>query len=200
MAGPVKKPPLGLLTDTITYLEMMERPGRPPLPIPAGKLALMRVERCPVPFYRYLYDTVGEPWVWFERRLWSDKKLAATLAQPETEVTALYVAGVPAGYFEIDRRPDGNVQLAYFGLAPDFIERGLGAWFMRAAVDQAWLHPDAKRFWVHTCTYDHPRALGAYQKAGFQVYRQQPVEFTDPRLLGALRRDHPHPKLPPLPT
>ncbi|MDB5408161.1 MAG: family N-acetyltransferase, partial [Rhodospirillales bacterium] len=64
----------GKLEDVITYLEMTSRPPRPKLPTPAGTLALMRAERCTVSFYRYLYNTVGEPWVWFERRKWSDER------------------------------------------------------------------------------------------------------------------------------
>ena len=59
------------LSDTVTYLEMTAKPVRPPTPIPAAKLALMWAERCTVSFYRYLYDVVGEPWLWYERRLWS---------------------------------------------------------------------------------------------------------------------------------
>ena len=68
---------------------------------------------------------------------------------------------------------------------------------MREAVDAAWQH-NPKRVWVHTCTYDHPRALGVYQRAGFVVYRREPVIFDDPRVTGALPRDYHHPKLPPL--
>jgi len=88
---------VALIDDTVTYLEMLERP--PPLtaPPPLGKLALMRAETCTVSFYRYLYETVGTPWVWFERRLWSDEALAAELATETTEIFVLYAGGIPAG-------------------------------------------------------------------------------------------------------
>jgi len=62
-------PVVTMLDDVITYLEMHERPVGRPVPAPLEKLALMRAEACTVSFYRYLYDTVGEPWLWFERRL-----------------------------------------------------------------------------------------------------------------------------------
>ncbi|HXZ03167.1 MAG TPA: GNAT family N-acetyltransferase [Stellaceae bacterium] len=185
------------LSDTITYLEMRTRPPRPPLPVPQGKLALMRAEPCTASFYRYLYSAVGEPWLWYVRRGWSDEQLARWLARAEIELSVLYVGGVPAGYFELERLSSGETELCYFGLVAAFVGRGLGAYFLRAAVDAGW-QGATRRLWVHTSTYDHPRALGLYQRAGFQVYRRQKVTFDDPRLTGALPRTLTHPLLPPL--
>jgi hypothetical protein len=90
-----------LLDDTITYLEMLERPTGRQVPTPLDKLALMRAEHCTVSFYRYLYNTVGEPWLWFERRLIGDSALAALIHQSTIEIFVLYVRGVPAGFFEL---------------------------------------------------------------------------------------------------
>jgi GNAT superfamily N-acetyltransferase len=186
------------LADVITYLEMTEKPGRLLRPTPHAKLALLRAEHCTVSFYRYLYSTVGEPWIWYLRRLWSDAQLGDYLARPEIEVFVLYVAGVPAGYYELERAPSGETELCYFGLVPDFIGRGLGLYFLQAAVDNAWVGA-TQRLWVHTSTFDHPRALGLYQRAGFRVYQRQTMRFEDPRLTGALPRNLQHPLLPPLP-
>jgi GNAT superfamily N-acetyltransferase len=190
-------PKPGKLTDVITYLEMNARPTRPTRPAPPGKLALMRVEHCTVSYYRYLYQAVGERWLWFERLVWSDEQLALTLAKPEVEISVLYVGGVPAGYFELDRSDASQVELCYFGLVSDFIGRGYGGFLLQAAVESAWQR-NPRRIWVHTCTYDHPRALGVYQRAGFVVYKRVPLTFPDPRLTGALPRDIQHPLLPPL--
>ncbi|HVH78614.1 MAG TPA: N-acetyltransferase, partial [Stellaceae bacterium] len=72
------------INDTVTYLEMFERPSARHIPAPLGKHALMRAEDCSVSFYRYLYETVGTPWLWFERRLMSDAALAAEIQKPTT--------------------------------------------------------------------------------------------------------------------
>lgn len=187
----------GQLADTITYLEMTAKPLRPPRPAPAAKLALLRAEKCTVSFYRYLYNTVGEPWLWFERRLWTDEQLRAHLARDDIEVFVFYAGGVPAGYYELQRAPSGDTQLCYFGLLPDFIGQRLGLYFLQSAVDNAWVGA-TKRLWVHTSTYDHPRALGLYQRAGFRFYQRRDIVFGDPRLTGALPRNFAHPRLPPL--
>jgi ribosomal protein S18 acetylase RimI-like enzyme len=187
-----------LLDDVITYLEMREKPSAPPVPTPAvGKLALMRVEECTVSFYRYLYETVGTPWLWFERRLLDDAVLAAKIQKETTEIFVLYVGGVPAGYFELDRAMPDETELCYFGLIPEFIGRGLGPFLLQAAIEQSWSRP-IRRLWVHTRAYDHPKALGHYQRAGFVVYDRRPLRFEDPRALGILPRDLANPRLPPL--
>jgi len=188
---------MALIDDVITYLEMREKPGGPPPPVPTGRLALLRAEECTVSFYRYLYETVGTPWLWYERRLWDDATLAAELARPTTEIFVLVVGGVPAGYFELDAAPPRETELRYFGLVPEFIGRGLGAFLLRAAIDQAWLRP-IERLWVHTRRFDHPRALGNYQRQGFVVYGRRELRFPDPRLAGILPRSLKHPLLPPL--
>jgi len=188
---------MALINDTVTYLEMFERPaGR--APSPAGKLALMQAEACTVSFYRYLYETVGTPWLWFERRLMDDAALAIEIAKPTTEIFVLYVSGVPAGYFELDAAPRRETELRYFGLVANFIGRGFGRYLLQAAIDRAWSRP-LDRFWTHTCTFDHPRALPNYQRAGFTVYQRRSVAFADPRERGILPRDLQHPLLPPLP-
>lgn len=186
------------LDDVITYLEMRDKPSAPPVPAPSiGKLALMRAEDCTVSFYRYLYETVGTPWLWFERRLLDDRTLAAQIRKATTEIFVLYVGGVPSGYFELDAAAPDETELCYFGLVPEFIGRRLGPFLLRAAIDRAWSRP-ISRLWVHTRAYDHPKALGHYQRAGFVVYDRRKLRFEDPRARGILPRDLPNPRLPPL--
>jgi GNAT superfamily N-acetyltransferase len=173
------------LEDVITYLEMLERPAGKRVPAPLEKLALMRAEDCTVSFYRYMYDTVGRQWLWFERRLLGDAALAALITKPTIEIFVLYVRGVPAGFFELDTAAPRDTKLCYFGLIPDFIGRRLGPYMLQAAIDQAWSRP-LDRFWLHTSTFDHPKALATYQRAGFVVYARRRVSFDDPRDLGIL--------------
>ena len=57
--------------------------------------------------------------------------------------------------------------IAYFGLVPEFIGRGLGRFFLDWAVDRAWDLGHA-RVRVQTCDLDHPAALPNYERAGFR--------------------------------
>jgi GNAT superfamily N-acetyltransferase len=185
------------IEDVITYLEMLARPAGPRPPPPLERLALMRAERPTVSFYRYLYNTVGERWLWFERRRLSDEELAALIGRAEVEIYVLYVRGVPAGFFELDTAEKRETRLSYFGLVPEFIGRGFGAYLLSAAIDCAWLRGIA-RLWLTTSRFDHPKALRLYQQAGFVVYAQRRIRFEDPRLSGFLPRTLSHPLLSPL--
>jgi GNAT superfamily N-acetyltransferase len=171
--------------DTITYLEMLARPAGRRVPAPLETLALLRAENCTLSFYRYLYDTVGEPWLWFERRMIDDTALGAQIHKPTIEIFVLYASGVPAGFFEIDTAAARETKLCYFGLIPDFIGRRLGPYLLQAAIDRAWSRP-IDRFWLHTSTFDHPKALQVYQQAGFAVYARRAITFEVPRSLGRL--------------
>lgn len=165
---------------TITYLEQKERPVLPTPPKPVGKVAIMRVEQPPIHFYRYLYRLVGDPWKWVSRRRLSDAELAEIIHDDNVYLYCLYVSGAPAGFAEIDARNIKNVELKFFGLAPDFTGRRLGRFFLTNIIDLAWaLNP--KRVMLETCTLDHAAALPLYQKCGFKVFDRKEgiVELID---------------------
>ena len=83
-----------------------------------------------------------------------------------------YVSGTPAGYFELDGPPGGDVEIAYFGLLPSFVGRGLGGWLLTAAVERAWRR-NPRRVWLHTCSLDHPAALANYRARGFRLVKEE---------------------------
>ena len=198
--------PEGHIQLVVTYMEMTAPPGPQAVPRPALPLAIMRAVDPPVHFYRYLYNTIGAPWLWWERRLIADEVLAALLADPLVEVYVLYANGVPAGYAELDRRPfqdrktgpgaspgkdikpdenENSVELSYFGLMPDFTGRGIGPFFLDQMMRQAWTPPDTQsrpdKLLVNTCNLDHPKALNIYQRVGFQIVERVSQVIEDPK-------------------
>lgn len=166
----------------VTFLRMSRRPETPARPLPAGAV-VQRVEACSLPFYRYLYATVGHDYVWWLRRTIGDAELAGILADPAVSVHVLYRGGEPAGFFELERRPGGVVNLSYFGLMPHAVGQGLGTAFLRAAVDAAWAEASAA-VTVNTCTADHERALPNYLAAGFVKVQTIAETWRIPHRLG----------------
>lgn len=176
--------PDGKLPTVTSYLQMLAPPLQPPRPLPAGSLVLP-TRHITISFYRYLYNTIGQAYLWGDRRKKSDEQLAEIIHHPLVEIFVLYVEGVPAGYVELDRRQPPEIELGYFGLIPEFVGRGYGLAFLQWAVDKAWSYQPS-RFWVHTDKHDHPNALASYQKAGFVLYKQEEELFDDPRFLGLM--------------
>ena len=156
---------------------MLGRPeGR--LENPFGNVEIHEVLAPSVSFYHALYRSVGSQLHWFDRLVMPEADLERLLEDPCVEVFTLQVDGVLAGYSELDRRTPDEIELAYFGLFPQFLGRGLGKFFLHWTVREAWTH-SPQRLWLHTCDLDHPAALPNYIKTGFQVYDEtwvnQPV-------------------------
>jgi GNAT superfamily N-acetyltransferase len=154
-----------------TYLEMLARPewAAPP---PREGLTVVHAKEPTVAYYRFLYDAVGRDYDWTSRKKLSDAELAALLNDSRLEVHVLMANGVPAGFAELDLRTEGEIELVQFGLMPAFIGQGLGRYFLQWTIDKAWSY-GPRRFWLHTCTNDHPAALPNYLKAGFTVYKEE---------------------------
>jgi GNAT superfamily N-acetyltransferase len=157
---------------TTYYLEMTSPRDLKPKRSPRGDLVFGKV---PVPspeLNRFFYTAVGGDWYWTDRLPWTYERWMQWLDRPELETWLLSADGVPAGYVELERQAGDDVELAYFGLLPAFIGQGLGGHLLACAIDKAWAM-GAKRVWVHTCTLDHPSALGNYQARGFRLYKQE---------------------------
>lgn len=154
---------------TTWHLEMLKPPVRTAKqPRPDG-LEIVRVANTPVHFYRYLYNKIGEPWVWWERKRQTDDEISADLHDPGFEFFVPYLHGAPVGMLELNGRNPKDIQLNYFGIVPEFCGRGIGRYALEWSVDYVWSKkPD--RYWVHTCSLDSPAALPTYRNAGFVLF------------------------------
>ena len=170
---------MSVVLVTTWYLEMRARPAPRRPETPPG-VTLARDAAPTARGYRFLYDTVGDPWYWVDRRKMSDAELLAVIRRPGVEIHVARHAEGLVGYFELDHDVPGECQLAYFGLAPAWIGRGVGGWLLDRAVQAAW-EGDVRRVTVHTCSLDHPRALATYERAGFVRYDEAFADFDTDR-------------------
>ncbi len=149
-------------------------PARPPR-VPAD---LVEVETAVPELNRFLYTAVGGDWYWVDRLPWTYAQWQAWVDRPEHRTLLAQVGGAPAGYAELDGQPQGAVEVAYFGLLPQFTGLGLGGWLLEQALREAWATPGAARVWVHTCSLDGPAALANYRARGLTVV-DETVEYRD---------------------
>jgi len=131
-------------------------------------------------FNREMYFKVGENWKWIDRRPWSDEQWNKYANDPNLRTFGGYCGDALVGYFELKRTTAGEqraedreqIEIAYFGLIPEFIGRGLGGALLTSAIENAWSwSPAPSRVWVHTCNRDHPSALANYESRGFKIYK-----------------------------
>ena len=179
-----------------TYLEMRALADLRPAPVPCDGWRVTSAERD-WKFNREMYFKVGENWKWIDKRPWTDGQWRDYANDPNLRTFAGYCDGEVAGYFELNRQPkktqartpatttnrsrrlavrgqinQEDIEIAYFGLLPEFIGRGLGGALLTSAIENAWAWaPTPARVWVHTCNRDHANALANYQTRGFKIYK-----------------------------
>jgi GNAT superfamily N-acetyltransferase len=157
---------------TIYYLEMNSINEFKPKPaVESFKIVESEIKQFKL--NRFLYSYVGEAWNWYEKLSWSDEKWQEYVSNNNSRLWIGYFHGTPAGFYELQKQENGNIRISYFGLAPDFIDKGFGGYFLSHAIKQAWNWEKPKRVWVQTCTDDHPAALANYKARGFKVYKTE---------------------------
>jgi ribosomal protein S18 acetylase RimI-like enzyme len=167
----------GRLAITITYLEIAPDDWTRRGIAPAIDIAVERIAAPTVEFYRELYDRVGRPWLWYERRALPDAALGVLLSMPDHELHVAHHGGGLVGYFEFLAG-----EIVFFGLTLSFIGRRIGPWLLDRCIARGFAR-GYDRLVLNTNTVDHARALETYRKAGFRIVRQEAKDVSDPRAL-----------------
>jgi GNAT superfamily N-acetyltransferase len=178
--------PAGKIANAVTWLELRDL-ARPPEPPPFG-FSLRRLTMDDVATHRQVYREVGEPWLWSGLLRKSDAELSDYLADPTVLSYAVLAGERAAGLLDLEMTPGEGIEVVYFGLAAEYTGRGAGGWLMGEAIRIA-RESGQSRLWLHTCNFDHPRAVAFYQKQGFRIYSQGFEIMDDPRREGLLPKD-----------
>ena len=179
--------PPGKLASIATYLEMHEPPA--PLREPTDVAFTLRaVPKPDLAWYRDLFRRIGEEYLWMSRLVIDDAALAAIIHHPDVETYVLEYEGRDEGLLEIDFRDAPTAELGFVGVTPALVGSGAGRLLMNRAMEHAWARKPA-RVMVHTCTLDHPAAIGFYMRAGFKPYARAVEVIDDPRLTGTIGRE-----------
>jgi GNAT superfamily N-acetyltransferase len=155
-------------TLVTTYLHMTHPSDFRPSYSADPNVKIITMNKVDVSFYRFLYSEVGRDYRWRDRLIIPEDELREAISKPGVSIHVLYVEGAPAGYVELDQTGD-SMEVAYFGLRPEFHGNGYGKHLLSYGIECAWAD-GAKHVWVHTCNLDGPHALNNYLKRGFKVY------------------------------
>ena len=130
-----------------TYLEMRSRDQLRPKRADTRFQVREKTERD-WRFNRDLYLHVGDQWDWIDKRSWADDQWKEYATAPELRTFAAYYDDALAGYYELLPHKESGIEIAYFGLLPEWIGRGLGGALLTSAIEEAWsMEPIA----THVC-------------------------------------------------
>ena len=72
------------------------------------------------------------------KRGWTDQQWQEYATAPELRTFGAYYDSTLAGYYELRQDEEGGVEIAYFGLLPEFFGRGFGGALLTSAIEEAW--------------------------------------------------------------
>lgn len=160
-------PGAGVREVLVTELELTSPDQLRPTPPPPRAPDLVRAESPAPELSRFFYRAVGGDWYWLDRLDWTLAQWDEWVRLPGHALWTCWLDGAPVGYVELQTDAPDSVEIAYFGLLPAYVGRGLGGWLLTQAVERAWDVPGTTRVWLHTCELDSPAALPNYRARGF---------------------------------
>ena len=124
---------------------------------------------------KFFYKQIGKNHHWNNRLVWDDKKWIDYVSNPNIFTFILKDNEDIAGFFELIYHKDkSEVEIAYFGLLKNYIDRKLGGYMLTEAIKTSFSYK-VKRVWVHTCSLDHKNALNNYLARGMKIYNIETV-------------------------
>jgi GNAT superfamily N-acetyltransferase len=156
-----------------TFLEQLRRTDLRPARVRHEALVVRRDDSRDGRLNARGYREVGGPYQWRDKAAWNAAQWQAHACDPRLATFGAYAGSDFAGYFELRTDDGGGVEILYFGLVAAYHGRGWGGDLLTRALEAAW-DLGAARVWVHTCSHDHPAALGNYLARGMSVYRVEP--------------------------
>ncbi|MDD9908301.1 MAG: GNAT family N-acetyltransferase [Ahrensia sp.] len=179
--------PRGHLPVYRWYLQLDDPASVAPPVAPRSGITITHAKKPTIAFYRFLYHTAGEDYLWGDRRRRSDEDLMQLISPDHILIMVMYCDGVPAGFYELDTISNDESEIRYFALLPGFLGGGLG----RYLLDSAIVHAGKRNvpLVLDTCTLDHPIALENYKARGFRIVGGEDETYPDPRADGTVPRD-----------
>ena len=124
---------------------------------------------------KFFYKQIGSNHKWNERWVWDDKKWINYVSNPNVFTFVLKDSEDIAGFFELIYHKDKfEVEIAYFGLLTDYMDKKLGGYMLTEAIKLSFSY-EVKRVWVHTCSLDHKNALNNYLARGMKIYNTETI-------------------------
>ena len=126
---------------------------------------------------KFFYKQIGADHYWRDRLIWSDKEWLKYSQNKNLETHIIKKAEDLVGFYEQEYHPGSNeVELINMGILKEFRGLKLGSTLLNHAIASA-SRKNPSRMWVHTCSLDHKYALQNYQSKGFEIFKEEEIDF-----------------------
>ena len=126
---------------------------------------------------KFFYKQIGIDHYWRDRLFWSDNEWLKYVSNKNLETHILKKGDNLIGYYEQEYHPVSNeVELINMGVLKEFRGIKLGSVLLNHAIASA-SRKNPTRMWVHTCSLDHKNALHNYKSKGFEIFKEEEIDF-----------------------
>ena len=140
---------------------------------PNNKFSVKKVFPEDFQLNKFFYKQIGRNHQWNDRLAWDDKKWIDYVSNSSVFTFVLKDNANIAGFFElIFHKNNLEVEIAYFGLLKDYMDKKLGGYMLTEAIKTSFSY-NVNRVWVHTCSLDHKNALKNYLSRGMKVFNTE---------------------------
>ena len=126
---------------------------------------------------KFFYKQIGVDHYWRDRLIWSDKEWSKYAKNKNLETHILKKEKELVGFYEQEYHPRSKeVELINMGILKEFRGLKLGSILLNHAIASA-SRKNPHRMWVHTCSLDHKHALQNYKSKGFEIFKEEEIDF-----------------------
>ena len=126
---------------------------------------------------KFFYKQIGVDHFWRDRLIWTNNDWSRYVNNKNLETHILKKGKDLVGYYEQEYHPSSNeVELINMGVLKEFRGLKLGSILLNHAIASV-LRKNPNRMWVHTCSLDHKHALQNYKSKGFEIFKEEEIDF-----------------------
>ena len=124
---------------------------------------------------KFFYKNIGKKYKWIDRLIWTEAQWIDYVSNKNVKTYVFKFKDDLAGFFELIYHGEKKeVEIAYFGLLEEFLNKKLGSYLLFRAIQKSF-NEDIDRVWVHTCSLDHKNALNNYIARGMKIFKTETV-------------------------
>jgi GNAT superfamily N-acetyltransferase len=126
---------------------------------------------------KFFYKQIGIDHYWRDRLVWSDQEWLEYVKNKNLETHILKRGNDLVGFYEQEYHSETQeVELINMGILKDFRGLKLGSILLNHAIASA-SRKNPNKMWVHTCSLDHKFALQNYKSKGFEIFKEEEIDF-----------------------
>jgi GNAT superfamily N-acetyltransferase len=126
---------------------------------------------------KFFYKQVGIDHFWRDRLLWSDKEWHRYINQENFETGIMKINDELIGFYEQEyHAAENEIELIQMGILKEYQGKKFGSFLLKHIIHEAFSNK-IERLRVHTCSLDHKYALDNYLSKGFQIFKEETINY-----------------------